>query len=139
MTTAASFVVINHTELGVRVAVTVLRRTVTTSTDVLWQVSPDLAQRYVPIAVKFLWVLIFGFITVFYFVDRNNVKKQLLLASEFKVIYTKVIITVSINIQKFYEAILQLNHIHTIQKSVCERYHSCNKWYYTAFLWHVSS
>lgn len=35
VTTAASLVVLHHTELGVGVGVTVLRRIVTTSTDVL--------------------------------------------------------------------------------------------------------
>lgn len=40
--TAVSRVVIHHTELCVGVSVTVLRRTVTTSTDVLQPVSPDL-------------------------------------------------------------------------------------------------
>lgn len=92
VTTAASLVVIHHMDLGVRVGVTVLRRTVTMSTDVTWQVSLDLAQYYIPILVKFLWVLVFGFTTVFCSVDRNNVKKYLLLALQVKAINTKLII-----------------------------------------------
>lgn len=39
VTTAASLVVLYHTELGVGVGVTVLRRIVTTSTDVLLPVT----------------------------------------------------------------------------------------------------